>query len=466
MILTLFKYCLPALLGYILFVGIAGRFIPFRRPLDLDERPPWFLGLWTGISVTIVLTLGLHMAYKMNLESVRLLFQPTAWLLGTVLLPGFIGYFFYRSSVLRQLGELAQQRLDPTVNTAPEIPDIHEFAQLELPDALAESLDESLDNHEYEHGELDENNSYTSIYLDTDFLEEGANDPFVGAFAMNQSNSVNTERTIHDWDDLAKFASEPTASPALSSVTLVGGWGELSKFASETPILPDPIDASAAPLADALEELTRLRQTLSTEQQSRQELETHLRITRKGLATLESESRSYESNKADELSKMETELDSRTKLVAIAESRASREQQQRIALETELVHMKQDFLAGKKEVRRSTESRARALSTANKAVAFARQSVVSRSRLEKKFKESEATLANRQKTISSLISSLEREKNRTQTDVNSMAKQLVLHEKQLRARRSLEEVARSVEGKLKSRLVKKVAKARPISSTH
>jgi len=40
----------------------------------------------------------------------------------------------------------------------------------------------------------------------------------------------------------------------------------------------------------------------------------------------------------------------------------------------------------------------------------------------------------------------------------------VLHEKQMTARRTLEEVARSVENKLTSRLVKKVAKARPIAS--
>ena len=50
------------------------------------------------------------------------------------------------------------------------------------------------------------------------------------------------------------------------------------------------------------------------------------------------------------------------------------------------------------------------------------------------------------------------------SQVAALAKQLVLHEKQLDARRNLEEVARSVEGKLATRLARKVARARPVVS--
>ena len=43
-----------------------------------------------------------------------------------------------------------------------------------------------------------------------------------------------------------------------------------------------------------------------------------------------------------------------------------------------------------------------------------------------------------------------------------MAKRLVIREKQRRSKRASDGVARSVEDKLTSRLVKKVAKARPL----
>ena len=85
MTLLLFKYILPALLGYTLFVGIAGRFNPIRKPELLAERPSWMLGIWTGLSVVLVLGVGLHMAYDMPLEAARGLARPAAWSLAALL---------------------------------------------------------------------------------------------------------------------------------------------------------------------------------------------------------------------------------------------------------------------------------------------------------------------------------------------------------------------------------------------
>jgi len=91
--LVIFKYCLPVLLGYILFMGVSGRLNPFKKPSAMAERPAWMLGVWTALSVILVLGIGLHMAYGMTLEGARTLFKPSALLLGGLLLPGFIGYF-------------------------------------------------------------------------------------------------------------------------------------------------------------------------------------------------------------------------------------------------------------------------------------------------------------------------------------------------------------------------------------
>ena len=141
-------------------------------------------------------------------------------------------------------------------------------------------------------------------------------------------------------------------------------------------------------------------------------------------------------------------------------ARAEREADKCAALENEVVLLRQDTLKATKDSRESIEARARALSTANKATTFARQAMEIRTRLETQLHDAEEELDNKQKTISSLIKALEKEKARTKEQVDSMAKQLILHEKQLQARRTLEEVSRSVDNKLSTRLVKKVAKSR------
>jgi len=103
MALIIFKYCLPTLLGYILFVGISGQLTPFRKPAELVERPAWLLGLWTALAVTLVLSIGLHMAYGMNLSQVQQLLKPTAWLLTGILAPGLIAYFMYSRAIRQEI---------------------------------------------------------------------------------------------------------------------------------------------------------------------------------------------------------------------------------------------------------------------------------------------------------------------------------------------------------------------------
>jgi len=206
--------------------------------------------------------------------------------------------------------------------------------------------------------------------------------------------------------------------------------------------------------------LNELRENLEAEMKTRRELENHLRITRKGLGELESETRDFESKKAEALMELEQELEDRIKRTAAAEARAEREANKRSELEKQMVLVRQDALKATNECRVSVEARAKAMSTANRATTFARQAMQIRTRLETELHNAEAELDSKQNTISSLIKALEKEKARTQDDVASMAKQLRLHEKQLQARRTLEEVSRSVDNKLSTRLVKKVAKAR------
>lgn len=131
MTLLLFKYILPTLLGYTLFVGIAGRYNPVKKPALLEERPSWLLGLWTGLCVILVLGIGLHMAYGMPLEAARGLAKPVALSLAGLLGMGILTYFAYFHHIQSKLESLQTeeksdqidwiskvQQLDPLLEVA------------------------------------------------------------------------------------------------------------------------------------------------------------------------------------------------------------------------------------------------------------------------------------------------------------------------------------------------------------
>jgi len=111
MTLIIFKYALPILLGYTLFVGISGRYIPFLRPRALLKRPKWFLGLWTGIAGGAIMLYGLQIAYGMDINDVSELAAPAAWIFAAVMLPGILLTLLYRSKVKSAVAIADQARI-------------------------------------------------------------------------------------------------------------------------------------------------------------------------------------------------------------------------------------------------------------------------------------------------------------------------------------------------------------------
>ncbi len=464
MALIIFKYCLPILLGYTLFVGISGRYIPFMRPRALAQRPSWFLGLWTGVTVAIIMSYGLHLAYQMNLNDVFSLLTPGAWILGAAMLPGIICYLWYRTKINRQIDAEFDQRKEDQI----EFAEAAEYdATLALDSDATAELDETLQLEPTSIVDIDER---TVIWSDSDemsgsFAEHDETQLFeIDPLSIDEPILVSEETELGSLDSgLYEIDAQPLSQHEITQVvaetdTDQAANAEALEIHSTTST--EALAQETADHASNLLEAKRLSEALEEETRLRKELENHLRITRKGLAELDSESRNYESEKARALTELEKELAEKTKRTAAAEARAEREADKCAALENEVVLLRQDTLKATKDSRESIEARARALSTANKATTFARQAMEIRTRLETQLHDAEEELDNKQKTISSLIKALEKEKARTKEQVDSMAKQLILHEKQLQARRTLEEVSRSVDNKLSTRLVKKVAKSR------
>lgn len=501
----IFKYCLPALLGYTLFVGIAGRFNPLRKPSYREERPSWLLGVWTGLSVSLVLTVGLHLAYATSPQGAKLLLTPSSWFLAALLAPGFIAYLMYRKTVRNSVNSDNPVRFDWA-----SYADDQNFTELTISDTDArDPLDPEIDPQDLDSMHIPEPEApLLATFLDradldtvdTQNLPNAINDPdqsttdALADLLADTHKSTTASLSSESAEDEAE--SEQITPDTHEGVEIQHGTaslaaavcGEVSEAVSDQldqtmfePLDPADVlsDKDVANSADATSQSesadTFDQKSLSSRFQSlysqleketalREETEKHLRITRKALSVLEAESRTYESTKADAIIALEEKLTDSINLQTEFESLAAQEKDRRMVAETNAANLKQDLVKAKHGIRRSTAARAKALSTANKSIAFARQTLQVRARLESELQDAKETLKNRQATISSLIRALEKEKRRTQEDVSSMARQLVLHEKQLQARRSLEDVARSVENKLTSRLVKKVAKARPLAS--
>ena len=500
--LVIFKYGLPLLLSYILFMGISGRLNPFRKPVALAERPAWLLGVWTALSVTLVLGVGLHMAYGMALESARTLFKPSALLLGGLLIPGFVAYFLYRRSIENELDQAARLSMADNIDTCLStdlvmelddevIEDIFvedEFTEEDIEAAIEatvqETAGEALDSSETAKVEAATFNNPELQYIahitpdhvvDKDEMQQSSA-PLDALEEVFDDEVVENIFTEEELDAGIEGTEQETASEALDLSETVEV--DVTTADSSEPQATTPLTTVDATEVDEMQQLTASRIALEEEQTLREEAEKHLVIMRKAMSRLDAETREYETSKADAIIQLEEELEASVKQVSAAESRATRAEERRINADDQIVDLKKNLATAKQELRLSTTARAKALGTANKSVAFARQSIQQRQRLENDVSrlESQVThlqnslqstrdaLQKRQSTVASLIKALETEKLRSRANMSKMAKHMVLKDRQQRARKSRETLARNVEDNLTSRLVKKVAKARPLAS--
>ena len=436
--LQLFQYGLPLLLGYVLYVGIAGRLGP-TWPSAPERRPGWFLGAWTGLSVAAVTGTAMHFAYGLPLELARTLFVDAAWALTAALTPGYAIWLAWRSSSRRAVALAADRDVDAHDAFHPRtVPDAFDTA-----DALEEL--EALERFGTAAPA-----TVVPAHLDAPparvFGDEGARGDASGngeASAIDAGESASGTPT--------GVAAGPGAEAEAEAETETDD----AERAAENVLYVPIADAGSADARRALDEERRLRE----------QTERHLQVTRRALYSLDAAAREDEDARADTLIALETELETHVNRSAAAEARATREECERLRAQTDASRLKQEVLRLRSENRRTVEARSRAVATAGKSVAFARRTLQARAVAEDRLREAREALANRQETISSLIRALETEKGRTDERIAARAKQMLLHERQLRERRNLEEVARSVEGKLSTRLVKKVARARPLAST-
>ena len=376
MTLAFYVFVVPVLLGYCLFVGISGRLNPISIPTIKQDRASWALGIWAGLTVTLVLLFAIRTVYDISLPDVKELLWQIAFQLAIVITPALALYGFYRYSVAKtppmQAGPVSDNKTT-----------VIETQQVTASRPLNPTTDSIVSGH-----------------------DGGTSMPYRGERQWNKPQEVPVEH-------------------------------------------PD-VDPDKNTLQDKLKAEIALRK----------QTERHLRITRKALSVLESETRESYIIKSDAQIELEQNLSESQASAATLEADAMQEKAKRLEKEQQVLELKQKIIKAKQEIRRGASARARALSTANKSIAFARQSVKIRTRLESELEQAHKSIDNRQKTINTLVHALDKEKRRTQKEIALVAKQIILHERQIRARRSLEEIARGVENKLTSRLVKKVAKAR------
>ncbi|ASJ76385.1 hypothetical protein [Granulosicoccus antarcticus] len=595
--LYLFKYCLPLLLGYALFMGLSGRINPFLKPDYAEERPSWFLGLWAGLSVTIVMMVGSNMALSMSVEGVRQLLLPTILFMAVLLTPGFLVYLNYRREMASELRasrlnrvnrEKIKARARDTHNRLDVLPselaNLANDATQQAPDSNNQAQDtmrtpdtnapivaaflDSADLQTLDTEQLEAANNETALPVSDfltaddseqdDFLDETIFEDFhysildlddttlsdlsltdaLSAIESNTEAEANpgviadaVANTVADANSVTHYTEESANTPPLSDISLDAiedsyddlSWDAVDNLPSElkfeydsptdfedellfepeavleatrkreennpfveleipvdteqTPELSDtkseePIDTVSehvtfiAELEFLVSDLqmedsnstiektpeqsrnepievtgvtaneTILQQHLADERSAHEKTAKQLNATRKVLATLTSGTDGSESEATVSFLQMKNELAHNRSQMMTLETDVQLETSHRLDLEAVIEELKKDLIASKQDVRRSTAARAKALSTANKAIAFARQTLQVRSVLEEELDQARETLSKRQSTISSLIHELEQEKERTQEEVSYMVQQLVQHEQELKSRRN------------------------------
>jgi len=487
MSLMLFKYVLPVMIGYVLYVGVSGLIWPFRKPSELAHRPSWLLGLWAGTAVALTLMLVLNMAYHLPSREVSQLAVPTLWLLAALILPGLAVYLWYRNRVADELlaehrrthavphiqAELKYYRetrntgrnnINPLDNTWTDQLDAAENIVIddaaEMPRPVAPDTEACNDSvaAEYDSAFDQAFNAAKVVESDRNSAAVEYNSAFDRAFNTATAATAGKEQ----YDVNGQQLNQDLQTARINELL------ETQLHAREAEVRSDMQAAAEAQLQFKTDEYERtqtdLRQIADHESQLRSETEAHLRITRKAMVQLESRTHKLESTRADELIELEQQLDERIRDSAKSDAAAAREQQRRIDLEEDLMKSRQELLHARTEIRKNTAARAKALASANKAVAFARQAVDSRAQTESELSSLKNRLLTQQTTVTSLIKALETEKSKHRDEMAYLNAQLTQKEGELFAEQNGDyRHGDAANLPLTARLVKKVARARIVS---
>ena len=406
-------YLLPLLLGYLLFAGISGRFDPLSRPGRLEERPGWLLGLWTGLTAAVVSIGVMASLGGRPPEQAFTLLVSSGWVWAGLMVLGLVIWQLYRGTVDRLIDERALAARRDTLS-----PHRQPTTRASEPRTAATRKPADPPSGR-RHGDTG-----LGELLGPD--RDGA--PPVAAFLSRIAPGPVDVPNIPVAPSESRAAGEESGEMHL-------GTGAAISFAHREN-----------PFELALREERRLRT----------ETEKHLRITRRALGVLAEES--GERERVDALISLEGELESRIRESVATEEALDRQTARCNGLERELARVKQDTASARHAVRRGAAARERALGTATRSLRLARRAIEVRAQVEERLRESEERLAARQATIGSLVSALERARNRSrQTGPGA---------KGAAARRqdNVEPLVPVADNRLGARLARKAARVRPLTT--
>ena len=176
---------LPVLLGYVVFVGISGRFSPFSKPVDPADRPQWFLGLSTTAVLSSVVCISAFAAHTVPLNQLDTLWQPSLSLLATLLAINTGIYFWYRHKIDQVL-----------LNE----PDEHaQFADAYL-STQSERLQETKQSSVNKYDKLPIIIDYVADYSDETFVESPLFEQTLAFADIDPEATIQLSRTTKQWE--------------------------------------------------------------------------------------------------------------------------------------------------------------------------------------------------------------------------------------------------------------------------
>lgn len=409
-------YFLAALAGYLLYAAISGRFNTFSRPSRLQQRPAWALGLWSGSAVTCVSAGFLFAINHTEMTGSIMLATSAAWLLGVLMVPGFIAAMAYRNSINALLAEEARKAHERAVDQAGDgdipLPDEH-APSAPLTDEQLEALG-FFDAPEKSGATTEGSRAGAPARLQAALQAASLADSEAGSQARSQAR--------------ARAGSQARSHPGSLAEPQVG-----SKARSHPESLAEPRAGS-----------TGIHPRPQTKPQAE--------------SKAASEAASEAGSEAGSEAESQTSAHAGSRTPSAESTIEASTPHDGMSLSIEML----DDDADASDATDKTTLTIEPLDSAEPAPeAVARDDRPCREDLEDRLRNLERLNARRDEEIAALVARLQREKRRTRDDVASLARNWLLQERQLFARRStLGRMARRAEGQLTPRLARRIARAR------
>jgi len=114
---TIFRYLIPLACGYLTFLMISRKWLPWRRPVAILDRPRWLLGCCLGAIIAICLTLFMQFSFGKPVSEAAAVALPLGFISLTLLTGTLLAWLGYRKRCQQDHQSFVETDLLADINT-------------------------------------------------------------------------------------------------------------------------------------------------------------------------------------------------------------------------------------------------------------------------------------------------------------------------------------------------------------